>query len=419
MAVDVAALDGFFKDAYGDLTNLIPDSSMLTKDIPFEQREREGRIYRFPVIVQASHGFTYADPTTDGAFAINPAISMRTQSAEVNGAVILLNETIGYDAITRGMSNLQAFANTTSLTVEQMAESHGNRLEIATLYGRSGLANILSSANASATATVLTVTVGSWALGIWSGMENAEFDVYNNVTKINTNAALILTVVGPDARTLRVTGNAADIAALDTAVSANPSVLRVFFQGAFSKEQYGLDQILSNTGNLFSIDASAFALWRANVRTITGQLTMAKVLAGVAQAQARGLKEKLCVYVNPITWSDLNSELSALTRFNNGSGEKKNGAGSITYQGGVEIEVKAHSIVKQGEAFGIPLARCKRVGSTDVTAALNILGGKDSFFFVLPLNAGVGLRSYSDCALIIETPARCVKWTGFTNSAGS
>lgn len=417
MSTVPSKLNGLFKEAYGDdIMQLVPEVAKIVKMVPFVQRDKEtGNKYHQPVIVANENGFTF---NIDGsAFTLNDSISMQTQDAQVTGAELLLRSSMSYQAASRASNSKKAFVKATELQVENMMESATKVLEITSLYGGSGLAKLASSTNQSATKTRLVVSAASWAVGIWSGMEGAKLDAYNATSKVNSNAALVIDSIDADNRYIVVTGNASDITALDSAISSNPNVLDLFFFGAYGKEQTGIDKIITNTTSLFNIDAGVYNLWKGNAVTTTGALTMAKILSAVSKAVGRGLNEKVVALVNPDTWSNLNSDLAALRMYDQSYDKKKseNGSEAIVYHGqNGEIEVISHNCVKAGECFIFPPKRLKRLGSTDLT--FKTPGREEEIFTQLAGQAGFEIRLYSDQAIFIETPARCVKISGFTNA---
>lgn len=144
----VATLNGFYKQIYGDsLINLIPDSAMFIKDIPYERRKKLGDFYNVPIVLQGENGFTYNDG--DGtAFALNDANAMATRNAKVRGAEKVLRSQISYKAAAAATSSKEAFADATSTLFENMVESMSNRLELSCFYGNSSLGNASGSTSA-------------------------------------------------------------------------------------------------------------------------------------------------------------------------------------------------------------------------------------------------------------------------------
>lgn len=424
MATDPSALTGLFKEAYGDdLVNLIPEAAKIQKAVPFiSKNKEEGNYYNQPVVVQQEHGFSYGSPT-DGAFALGGAVAMATQNAKVQGSQIVLQSQMSFDAAAKAAGGTpKAFRDATELLFENMAESFRKRVEIMLLYGQSadGIGLIEASSNVSGTNTRLTIKLSEWAAGIWAGGRKMKLDAYQSdgTTKINTNQYLQISQVNLDNRYVYVDGIAADITALDAYVAANPNVSILLFAGALSKEAAGVDKIITNTGTLFNISAATYTdLWKGVTHTAaSGALTFGKVIRGLAKAASRGLDEKTVLYVNPLTWANLNDDLAALRRYPDRQGGKfVQGSESIEYFGptGV-VSVEPHLYVKEGHAFAIPIKRMLRPGATDMTYKIPGMG--EQMFVLMSGNAGFECRAYTDQAAFCETPARMLKFTNIVNS---
>jgi hypothetical protein len=147
-------------------------------------------------------------------------------------------------------------------------------------------------------------------------------------------------------------------------------------------------------------------------------LTFGKILKGLAAAVARGLNEEVSVFVNPLTWENINDDLAALRQYDSSyrasKGEQGNEALVFHGQNGI-IRLWPHLYVKQGEAFALPLSKVRRPGAQDIS--FKTPGGRnDEIFRHLTDKAGYELRVYTDQAIIINCPARCVKYTGIVNS---
>ena len=421
MATTPADLTGLFKQVYGDdIINLLPEAAKFTSRVSFASREKQnGESYNQPVVVHGEHGVTYAAPDA-GAFDLNAPISMKTQNAQVKGYQMLLRSAISYDAAARAAGGgAKAFQDATQLVVENMMESLGKRVEIASFYGQTGLGVADTSANVNTTNTTVTFTTASWASGIWSGAENCLVQFYNASTDalVSSGADSIFTVSAVDtgARTLTVTGTTTGITALDTLLGSGNA--NVYFYGAKGKEMAGLDKIITNTGTLFNINASTYNLWKGNAYAVGGALTPAKMFSAVSVAVDRGLGEKVACYMNPKTWHNVMDDLAALRSFDQSysSDTAKSGSKNVTlYSMNGEIELVPHNIIKEGEAFMVPEKRIKRIGAQDIS--FKTPGRSDEIFRQLDAQAGFELRLYTDQSVFVETPARTVKLTGISNS---
>ena len=407
-------LDGLFKVVYGQNgpVNVIPEVAMIYREIPLRDSEKQGLKFVIPVLVANSQGFTYNTSSTT-AFDLNDPIAMTTQEAEVTATELTLRDAITMRAASRSQGgNQKAFKDATELVVMNMQESHSKRLEIMYWYGGSdeGIGEADDSTNVSSTSTDVVLTAGSWANGIWSGLENCKIQFYQGGSLVSSGANSIFTItrINASTYTLRVTGTDTGITALDGAL--NSANAYIFFNGAYGEECAGIFKQLANTGSLFGIDAAVYGLWKANLYNVnSSQITMRKVLKGAAVAFGRGLEGKCRVCLNPLNFADLASDLAAYRRYDGSYSRSKaeNGAEKISFYGqNGEIEIVGHPVIKPKDAALIDMKHMRRLGSTDITFNLPGLGGR--IFTLLPSKSGFELRNYSDTAIFIDAPARFV-----------
>lgn len=414
-----SSLTGLFKEAYADnLENLIPESAKLIRMIPFVRKSQQpGNLYHQPVIVANEQGITF---NSDGsAFALNNPIALTTQDAQLRGMQTVMRSQLAYAAVTRSKTP-NAFRDASKLVVQNNLESHTKYLESVLLYGgatgaNGGVGVGDSSVNASATSTVVTMLAASWAPGIWCGAEGAAisfFKVSDNTAAATTNLFYVTSVDFVNKK-LTISGTAVTgIGELDTSLAAGDCYIRWYT--ANGTEMTGLQKIFANTGSLFNIDAAAYAMWAGNSYSTSGTLTMSKVNAAIARAVARGLNEDVDVLVNPDTWTDLQTDLSALRRY--GATENKAGSDSITYYGqNGKITIMPYNMVKAGLAFVMPTKRMIRLGSTEIS--FNNPATGNPYFTELASSAGYEIRSFSDQSVFCETPARAVLISGITNAS--
>lgn len=416
---NIAQLEGLYKHTYADkIENLKADSSIIEAKIPLQKRDqRPGNRFNQPVKLTYEHGATYAGPDA-GGFNLEQSVALNHKNAEVVGSQFMLRGTIPYDAIFRSLNSKGAFMDATQTTVEVLMESASKRKELSFLYGQSdtGIAQPTASANVSATSTTLTISVASFTIGTWSGMKDCPLDLYHAAAQVNTVAALVVSAVDFTNRTITVTGDAADITAVDAL--AYDATTKIVFRTAEGNEMAGIDKIMTNTGTLFGIDASQYDLWRSNIVDVGGaDLTFGKVNKGLANAVSLGLDTEIDLFVNPATWSNLNDDLSALRRFDHSfkSSEGTIGNQAIRYysQNGA-INIHSHRFVKPGDAFAMPLSKWTRVGSSDTT--FNGPGMSERTFIILENKAAVEMRVYWNEAIFTRCPARSLKFTNIVNS---
>ncbi len=412
--VDPSVLTGFFKEVYGDeVIQLVPDQSVLLKEVEFREKDKTGNFYHQPVTLANENGFTYAQPDA-GAYALNASVALTMKDAQLKGSQITLRSSVAHDAIVRASSNKVAFGRTTELLVKNMMESMSKRVEIALLYGQTGLGSSSSSTNINATTTRLQLTAASWACGIFASLQGAPLDIYDGLVKLNTVGAVSITLVDFANKRVTVTGAAADI----TAIDAGTFPLDIYFFGAKDNEMAGLDKILSNTGTLFNIDAATYNLWKSvQYDNGGGQLSLAKIMDAVSEAvKCGGLMEDVKVLCSPETWKDLHDDEAAFRVYDSSysSDKSKRGTKRIEYfgQNGI-IEVVPHMFVKEGEAFIIVKDKMKRIGAQEIS--FNAPGVSQDLFERIPDRNGYEIRLHTDQALFIECPAKFVKISNIVN----
>ncbi len=432
MAINTGDLNSLYKIAYAKgVEDLIPKASKLSDMIPFVPSElQNGKHYEQPVVLSAEAGFTYS-LDTQNAYDLNESIGMNMQSAIVPGADIVLDSTVGYNQAARASHSATSFKSVMSIKFENMLKSTEKRLEIAMLYGNTGIGYAAQQdVGTPTTSLTFTVSTAQWATGIWTGSENANivFAKASDNTAVDALRSFKVSAVNPDLRTVTVVvgtaGTPGTIATLETAIEAY--AVNIFWYGSVSgsagsfayAEMAGLKKIITNTGSLFGIDASVYDLWRGNSVTTTGQLTMAKVLSAVSRAVQRGLDSDAVVLVNPSTWADLASNLAALRRFDGSYSRKKaeNGSEQLEYvsQNGA-LKIVSYNIVKEGDCFIFPEDKVMRIGAREL--GLNDpTRPADEIFFTIPGKAGVGLRAYTNQAIFLEAPAQGVYISGIVNS---
>jgi hypothetical protein len=256
---------------------------------------------------------------------------------------------------------------------------------------------------------------------VWMGCENAQIVFYNGSTLVSSGSDAIFTItsVDVDNRKLTLSGTATGIGDLDTALAAGDRQIYWYgsVTGSLSFSNFaGVDKIVTNTGTLFGISAATYNLWKgSSYSASSGALTLSKVSSAVAQAVNRGLAEDVTCFVNPRTWANLMSDQAALRRHGAETGKAEDGFEALRFHGqNGAIDITSTSMVKEGEAFILPLKRLKRIGAQDMS--FKTPGRGDEIFLHIPDKAGYELRVWAHQALFCETPAKCVKITSIVNS---
>lgn len=406
-----STINAWLKEVYADsIQDLIPEGVRLLKMVAFEAGEKEiGDKYVQPLTLTHESGFSVGS----GAFSLNDAVAATYAEAQVEGKNLLLRTQVSYDAAARASSSKKAFKKWGDQVIGNMTSSFKKRLEILHFYGGTGLGQVSAVSDSSGTNT-LTITAASWASGIWAGSEGMALDCYSAIsagTQRNTNATLAISSVNLVSRTVTVTGNATDTAAIQ------PND-HLFFRGFRGNEMNGLDKIVTATTTIYNVDPGAYALWKGNSHAAGGRLTFAKIQQAVALGVAKGLDEKVTVFCAPESYTDLNTDLAAFRKLDSSykSSKGENGVESITFFGlAGEIEIVPSIYVKRGEAFCVPLKKLKRIGSTDVTMRMPGMS-EEELMLQMPSNAGYEMRLFYDGNLFCERPAWMTKITGIVNS---
>lgn len=432
MAIDTGSLNSLYKVAYAKgVEDLIPKASKLCDLIPFVPSDlQNGKHYEQPVVLTAEQGFTYS-LDSQNAYDLNDSIGMAMDSAEVPGADIVLDSTVGYNQAARASHSATSFKSVMSTKFENMLKSAEKRVEIAMLYGSDHIAQAAAQQVTIASSMLpIVIDTDEWATGIWTGSENANvvFVKASDNLAVDSLRSFKVAKVDVDARTVYfaagTAGTAGTLTTLETAIEAFACNVHFYgscsgSQGTFTyAEMAGLKKIITNTGELFGISAATYDLWRGNSVSTSGQLTMAKVLSAVSKPVQRGLDSDVEMFVNPSTWADLASNLAALRRFDGSYSRKKAESGSevleyVSQNGAIRIH--SYNIVKEGDCFIFPKEKVMRIGAREL--GLNDpTRPQDEIFFTIPGKAGVGLRAYTNQAVFLEAPAQAVYIYGIVNS---
>jgi hypothetical protein len=404
----VSTLNGLFKTVYADkLLELVPDYAIVQKRVPFVSADKEtGNYYAQPVSLTHEAGFTYLGET-GAVTALNGALNATMKEAQVKGSELVLRSQMSYAALSRASTQgAKAFKRLSSFKVEDMNNSMRKRLEVAMLYGQSGVGKV-SAINTG----VITITDATWAGGIWAGSEGAILEAWTGATATETqhNTDLTISAVDPDAKTITVTGTSSAVVANDI----------LYFKGARTSSAYnemaGLQKIIGNTGTLFNISASSYNLWKGNSITSVGQLSHGKIQDALAKAVNKGLMEDVIVLLSPKAFAVLNTDQAALRTFDSSysSSTAKNGSQSLTfYSANGKVEICSHPFVKDGDAFIVAPDDLMRIGSTDVS--FGVPGMDEQFFTLVSGYNAVELQCMCDQAIFIEKPAHATYMSGLT-----
>lgn len=397
----VTTLDGLYKKVYGPKGPIValPEISILQDLVPFYTAQKNGASFNTPIVVSDEHGFAYGDGSE--TITLNTEIAATLKEISVDGAQIVGQASLNYAAASKSTNSESAFMEAGHLVVQNLNSSASKKLEASLLYGRSGIGTVSSLSSQD-----IILTAASWADGLMMGLINAKIDVYTSGGTLR-QGDLVITAINPSTYTLTVTGTTTGIVSTDV----------VFFDGAYGKECYGLNAIMTNTGSMFGIDASAYPAWAASSYSASSAaLTMTKVLSAAAQAVARGgLSGESVLLCHPSSWNNLNSDQAALRSYTTDDKKASNGFEEIVYRGpSGRIRVISHPCVKRGDAFLFDPKSLKRVGSQDISNTTP--GRSDEIFMHSQTLSAYLIRVYSNQAIFCEKPAAMVKITSIVPS---
>ena len=436
---NATALD-LFKECYGDLSDLTPKDQLLSKDIPFSQKQKVGEKYVEAVVLTHETGFTLSSSTD--AFELNSPRAGVVRQAEVTPYLSVLPSIVPWGVMSRSAGGgAKSFYDATKFIVKNNLKSHEKLMEILRLYGQaSALLGYVSYATATyrgvafttgtgalvinGTSVTFTTGVnttskwillapGSFSAGHYVGMEGAKINQVDSTGAIVGSGSLV--AVDADMGAIQV--DFVPVAASSTTSH------RICFDGQEgAKDLVGIQKILSTaSGNLFAISSTAYSLWRGVNYTVSGKLTLAKIQLAIAQAVNRGgLAGDLKLYCNPRSWATLATTEAGLRSYDKSysSSSFDNGAESVTFyaQSG-KVECVPHRCVKEGDAFALYLPSWSRSGSAEVS--FSVPGMSQDVIFPLENQAGHAFRSFSDQYIFCNMPAVNIYFSGINDEASA
>lgn len=416
-----STMAGFLKEVYGEsVIALAPASVKLAKRFPFANAEMIGNKYHQPVDLTMEHGLTAAAAGAGTVTLLQP-VAGQMQDAQVDGSQLFARSQVDYETLAKAANaGKAAFGDAVKHVVRRLTASGSKDLEIQLLHGQRGIGYV-SAKSGSSTSRTFTIADASWSAAIWAGMENATLDIWKSdfSAKINSNAAIVVSAVDLDAKTVSVTGNSTDLTAVDTELASptggsyGPQIFRETHSP--TTEMAGIDKIVRNTGTLFNISAATYSLWKGNVVSSTGQPTLAKILNGIARCVERGLEDSVIAVVSPRQFEAMNGDQAALRRYGAETSKAENGFEGLMFhcQTGY-VEVMSHPYQKDGLIHILNPEDVKRIGAQDLTFFQKSGGRSDLIIRELPDKGASEMRAYSNQALFIEKPAQTAVLDGVT-----
>ncbi len=426
----VSNITGLYKEAYpAGIITLAPEIAKVYKKLgDIAVTEKTGNKYHQPVVIQHESGVTYGGGALAGTpYALGGSVPMNMADAQLDGSEMTVESMIALRVLSKATGSAKAFKAGMRPIFESNMRTHVTRKEVEILYGRSptGLGAFNGVVAATATTETITCSVASWAIGLWAGNEGAKINFFNSsggaLISSGADAIFTVTTVDPDNRKLLVTGTATGCTALHAVIATTdcyPDFAGARTALATYQSAEGIDYVstVASGTTVWNIPNSN-TLWKPNTYTTTGKLTLGKVLAAVNKGVAKGgLDEEVDLLISTDTWTDLADSFSASRMLDSSysTAEGKNGVQKVVYTGANgQINVVIHPMVKAGEGFVVPMARCKKVGSTDVT--LDVPGKGTELFTLKDGYNAVQFWTYSDWQFFCEKPALMTKIVGVVN----
>ncbi len=410
---------GLVKQVYDDEVNkkVVPVSGILQKEVPFvPQDQHEGAQWNQPVLLQLPSGFTYGA----GLANYQTIVPSQVSYAYLTGSNINLQDGVANDLIARTISNKNSFMTAAKYTLMAIEKGMKRQLETDILYGQSGLGQCSVIAVTSATTTTVTITDATWASAIWSGFEGANMNFYNAGTLVGTGPYTFTSMNIPN-KTLLFTSSSGDATTLQ---ALNGTVLDIYMSNSFGNQMLGVHGITASLpgtpSTLFGLSTTSFSVWSGNQFPVGSvAMSLGKLEDGVGLAAARGAEdEDISTFINPVNYTNLVVEASSARRYDSSfkQGKLDNGARALEYYGPTGlIQLVSHPFVKQGYAYGLPLERCKRIGSVDVTFDLPGFAGP-ALYVPSSTFTGVLVTEFTSQAFYLEAPSHSIQWSGITPS---
>lgn len=413
----VSNLDGLFKDQFHkDIEDLKPQHVLLQDLIDWVPADKQnGEFYSIPTLLRSNQGVTYLGESGNIGTLVSAKPGIMKE-AQVYGSEINVRGQLSYKALSQAASSgARAFKKASAWLVEDLTSVAHIRVEIAALYGHSGLGVVDTITLVSGTTYDIVVTEESFAPGIWVSLEGAVLEAFNGTTKVGDRKLTIETVT-TSTRTVRVTQSGST----GTVAAANA----LYFEGANAgagsfNEMCGLfTQMNTVSGTLFNIDRGAFSLMQGNVVSGVGALTKAKIVGAAMHAVDKGCMSELVCIVGTKSWGALNQEDMALRRFDGSynSSVSESGNTELVYSNvNGKIKVICHPMVKNGHALIFNPKDVLWIGSSRPTFEIPGFNGEKFFRLVDGSNA-VELQNYADLAVYAIKPSQTVLLTGITHS---
>lgn len=370
-------LSGLLRDTFAQLADNRSDIAVFQSMVDWNAvpgAAAPGNVVQMPVVLGFSTGsVAWKFGTASAAASGTPS---RVDWAQIQGCSIVTPVEVPFDLATalQDGSADSASADFAKLLAIAGKASHEREVEISFINGASsiGVGVSLDSTGSSGTTLVLTFNTDSWQVGVWAAADSLEFDAYDYPTpgsKLNSNAALVVSDVDFNAQKVTFTGNASDVTAIVAAAGGTGTVL--YRRGFYSKEATGLLAMVSATSGTVENISVASASWKALQYDNRGNpLSNASISKAQSTAIARGLGGEVVALTSTSSYADLEADFQSFRRTDSSYSVSKlsNGASKMEFQSRVgKIAVVAHPTMPFGRTVIGPLDAMSIVGTSKPT----------------------------------------------------
>jgi len=407
-----------FKESYDkEILKAWPDFAYVLKKTKFNgAAAATGGAFIQPMILSREHAWASAPSAT--TMTVPTGVPMTHLRASLLGSQLMGVGLLDYEAAARAQKSKASFVDATSLLVENLMETGGFRLEHQFLYGQKGIA-----VAASGSATTCVVAAADWCPALFGGLEGAHVAHYDSSGVFQRHA--VIASIDYATRTITVdTG---------TAIAVGHIIgFRNSWSGdsALTNECKGLESILLEDTSLYGISvATTYASLRGNRVAVGGNLTVSGILDGLLTAVNRGLRKNVTILVSPKGWQTLVNPVVDPKALVTVSGQVKAGLQvnksldgtkiafgvdgiTIHVQNGLKAEIIPHMLVREGDAFAVPMEDVRRVGAQELSFQTP---GRDEEIFLQSATYGAfELRCYANQAIYLPQPNRAVLFNGIS-----
>ncbi len=403
-----ATASALLKDSWSKYVNdLVPEENMLQREMNFRYVEDLGGRYIMPLITRIAQGSTFS--AAGSAQNLNPPVSPSYPRMIVDAPSLTMRDRVTQELMRR-CGNDTYYKNEVEPILEGLKVSHVGLCESMLLYGQAtnGWGTILSVTNA----TDVIVTLGEWAIGLWTDRLGAVFSIERAgvfIKNVTLNSFVVAT------RTL-VFDSTVGILGGDVIRPNGASV-------AANNELKGIHAILTEPTSQFGVPIATEPLLKGTQFAVGGvPLTFEKVNAGITDASYFGFQGKGLLLVTPKAYRDMVNQMEGARTF--GGAQYKvervdRGTDLLEFhhpRG--KVSIYGHTKVKESFAYGLMMNTWEKVGVSEITlqSTVNMNGRSDLFLFPVQDANAYEMRTYSQYSIVSKRPAANVIFTGITNT---